>query len=306
MLGGFYEPPINCLALYAPWSLLALWAFWKVVRRPSTGDDERRLERFIFCWFFVGLIIFCVAAHQRGRLIIPLLPAAALLAGRELARLLARWPVLKIAGAVAVLALAGAFANNHFLQQRSRRVQATVAMRDMAGEVRRTLGDAFPLVHVNTPFAIQFYLQTGWPYISTERAAALLTNDYPAFVAVSDYDDLLAHLKTNSPLQEIVRWTGPGKPEVRIFGNRPAAEAADRFATLQGPFLVRLDHAQLVTATDRALTFRRANATTAITLQNQSATPQTIAVRVITTDATQNPAPTSRTLAPNEIWEVPR
>ena len=38
-----------------------------------------------------GLILFSIAAHQRSRLIFPIMPALALLTGRELARLVARW-----------------------------------------------------------------------------------------------------------------------------------------------------------------------------------------------------------------------
>src|SRR6185503_6827461 len=102
MFLGFYAPPLSFLGEFAPWSVVAAVAFWRVWRRPAPEDEARRLERFLSCWFFLGLLLFCIAAHQRTRLIYPLLPAAALLAGRELARWVQFWSALRLVRAASV------------------------------------------------------------------------------------------------------------------------------------------------------------------------------------------------------------
>ena len=62
--------------------------------------------------------MFCIVAHQRGRLIFPLFPAVALLAGRELAYWLRWWSaprLLRTAGAIAAIVLAFLFLYHHVL-----------------------------------------------------------------------------------------------------------------------------------------------------------------------------------------------
>src|SRR6185436_10375712 len=113
-----------------------------------------------------GLLLFCIAAHQRGRLIFPLIPAAALLAGRELAQWLRFWSsrrLMRAASSFAIIVLSFFFLLHHVLMARSRQVQTTVGMRELAAQVRGTFGEQFPLVHVDIPFALQFYLNTGRP-----------------------------------------------------------------------------------------------------------------------------------------------
>lgn len=82
-----WQQPLFNLGRAAPWSLLAYYGMWRFWRRPAAADDERRFERFLVCWFGVGLLLFSLAPHQRADLLWPLMPAAALIAGRELARL---------------------------------------------------------------------------------------------------------------------------------------------------------------------------------------------------------------------------
>lgn len=76
---GFYKPSVYFLARFAPWSVLACVGFWRVSRRPSSAATQRRFERFLFCWFFVGLFVFSCTPHQCYDLLWPLIPAAALL-----------------------------------------------------------------------------------------------------------------------------------------------------------------------------------------------------------------------------------
>jgi hypothetical protein len=310
MFLGFYEPPLSFLGSFAPWSLLACLAFWRVVRQPSPEAEARRFERFLTCSFFFGLLLFCVAAHQRGRLVFPLIPAAALLAGREGAKWVQLWStprLMKTAGALAGITLGALVLYHHVLLGRSAKIQQTLGCREFAANVRRTLGEQFPVVHVDTPFAVQFYLNTARPRTSFERAAELLQGDFPAFVAVSDFDILLAQFPTNAPtLQEVIRWPAQGAPLVRIVSNRVSAGPPERLATILGPFRVRLEHLNFVRIRDNELVLRPGSEPGMVSIANESLSPQRVRVRCLkgTNKSGGEDVVPERTLAPAETWSL--
>lgn len=66
-----------------PWSLPALWATVRVLRRPSAATP---VERFAVGWLVVPLLLLSLAGGKHVRYLIPLIPAVALLAGIELDR----------------------------------------------------------------------------------------------------------------------------------------------------------------------------------------------------------------------------
>ena len=176
--------------------------------------------------------MFCIAAHQRGRLIFPLFPAAALLAGRELAWWLRCWSaplLLKRTGVFAAFVLGFLLLYHHVLLAGSQNVQTTLGIRRVADRVRATLGVNYPLVHAGTPFALQFWLNTARPWTSFDKAAALLQGNEPVVVAVGSFEKLSAHFETNPPvLHELARWPTNDTPVVRIISNRPFAEVTAR------------------------------------------------------------------------------
>ena len=308
MLLGFYEPPLSFLKEFAPWSLVAGVAGWRVWKDPAPAPADRRFERFLLCWFLLGLALFCVAAHHRGRLLVPLIPAAALLAGRELARWVQFWSterLIRVTSGVSVLVLAFLFLYHHVLRGRSDDVQATLGTREVAATVRERWGDRFPLVHVDTPFALQFYLNTASPLASFERAAALLRQDYPAYVSVSDYDRLVAELGADAPaLYEITRWPTNGPPVVRIVSNRAPDERPSRLATLHGPWLIRLEGWELLKTTGHELVVRRVSATGGISLVNQSPLDQPVRIRIVSGTPAHPETVLERVLAPEETWRL--
>ncbi len=222
---GFYEPIVNFLVNFAPWCVLSLIAIGRVWTRPAEDPDERRFERFLVCWFMAGLVLFSIAAHQRGRLIFPLFPAAALLAGRELAYWLQCWSaprLIKVAGAFAAAVLGFLLLYHHVLQAGSTRVQTTLGIRTVAETMRKSLGAQYPVIHIDTPFALQFCLNTAHPLMSFDEAAAMLQGEKQVVVAVSDFDRLADQLHTNqSLLHELARWPSNGTPIVRVVSNRP-------------------------------------------------------------------------------------
>lgn len=219
----FYKPPLYFLIRFAPWSLAACIGFWRVCFRPAVDDEERRFERFLFCWFFGGLVFFCLGASQRGDHLMPLLPATAWLAGRELARLFRgrRFAVVWPALLPVVLIALGVVGYDQFTKPgKNVDVQRTVGMQELAAEIRARGGDDVPLVYMDAPFALQFYRNTMQPAISAERAAARLRGDAPIYVAVRDFAALQQQLG-GTPVYEILRWPEKGEPFVRIVGNRP-------------------------------------------------------------------------------------
>jgi len=304
----FYDPPWSFLVGFAPWSLLACVAFWRVWRQSNMESEARRFERFLVCWFFGGLLLFCIAAHQRGRLIFPLLPAAALLAGRELARWLKFWSTLRLmktAGGIAVFVLSLLVLYHHLLLAHSKKVQTTLGMHQLATKVRGTFGEQFPVVHVDTPFALQFYLNTARPLTSFERAAELLRGDDPAFVAVLSLDELLAQSTTNLPvIHEFARWPTNGEPVVRIVSNRPAFDSSARLATILGPFLVRMNGLKLVKTKGHELVLHAGTTAASVSVLNQTQTHQSVRIRLLASAPGKVDSVAERLLAPGETWSL--
>lgn len=221
----FYQPPLYFMSHAAPGSLFACIGFWRVWKSPAQSDDERRFERFLFCWFLPGLVIFSLSSTQRADYLWPLFPAATLLAGRELDCLTrALRPNVLYVGTVAVVLLAMAiFAGYYFaVSPRQPMVRQTVALRKLADEIeRRGLGQ-FSLAHVDDPMTLQIYLNTLSPRISIRRAAELLGGTKPVFIAVNDMQALQSACSSPDPLFYTLL-PDPPDPDcpTRIVSNRP-------------------------------------------------------------------------------------
>jgi hypothetical protein len=218
-------PTINFLSRFAPWSLLTCVALWRVSKRPTADNLERAFERFLFCWFLAGLLIFSLAAHQRPDLIYPLVPPAALLAGAELNRRLPaarRRLAMQVAYALVILGVVAVALQYHWLRRDNRSVQRTAVMRSFAEAVRTNVPPDATLVHVNEPFAVQAYLNTFSPYVTIERAAELMRSNTPVFVIVTNPALLLEQLGTNRA--HVLHQRGVGE-KVFLISNRPRAIA---------------------------------------------------------------------------------
>lgn len=243
-LREFYKPALYLLSRFLPWSLILVTALWRVFRRPAAVPEERRRERFLTCSILGGLLVFSLAAHQRDDLIFPLVPAAALLAGRELARWLGRWKPERLrpwiaAGAAAGLALAGF--KYHVQVLGKDQVQRTRGVRELASLIEQKVGRAFPLCHVNSPAALQYFLGTKWPLASADAAAQLLGGETPAFVVVPDAATLRRQLGDRAEgVHEVARVALDRGRSLSILANVPQLEWTDRLATRFGPWTVKL------------------------------------------------------------------
>ncbi|MCU0770962.1 MAG: glycosyltransferase family 39 protein [Verrucomicrobia bacterium] len=221
---GLVKAPLYWLSRFLPWSLLAMMGLWRVVKRPATVPEERRFERFLFCWIVGGLGVFALATHQRGDLPLPLNAPAALLAGRELVRWLNRWEPARLVrrslGAVtAALALYALYLHTGFAN--TWEVRQSEAVEAFAQQLSRQ--PSLPrLLHVDSPYALQFHLNAMDRLVSLDTAAAELKSGSPCAVAVQDAARLQDALGDAVTLYE---WGNcPGSKEgssVTVLSNRP-------------------------------------------------------------------------------------
>lgn len=296
----FFKPVLNFLANFGPWSLLACLGLVRVCTAPASDETERRFERFLFCWCVGGLLLFSLSPHNPARLLWPVVPPAAILAGRELARLTAGVKRSTTAG-LCVVATVGACAffvlEYHSLARRTRDVQETLAVEELAGTVRRTVGDEFPLAHVDSPFALQLLLNTMRPAVSFKQAATLLRGERPAFVVVADIDRL-ERLVDPAALHELGRGSIAGKPYVRIVSNHPVLEWTKEMVTFVGPVSVRMDGVYLDRVREREWTFTHGGERSSLTLVNESRAGASIRLRI------GNGEERERTLGPGDSWRL--
>ena len=222
---GFYKPLLWFLTDFGPWSLLTLFGLWRVVKRPAAEPEERCFERFLFCWFVLGLLAFSVGGHERARLIFPIVPAAALLAGNELARMTRSFSrrtqaVGVVTCAVVMLGLVAFY--YHVQRAKNFAVRENIAMRELAENLRKQFGKGVSITHVDSPFPLRFYLKDFRAPASVTEAATLLRGENIALVAVENSDALKKELGSNAPsIYVLERWPRQGTPEVEIISNRP-------------------------------------------------------------------------------------
>jgi len=227
---GFVKAPLYWLSRFLPWSLLAVVGLWRVARHPATVPDERRFERFLFCWIVGGLTVFSLAKHQRGDLPLPLAAPAALLAGRELARWLRSWDAEKLVRrslAAVGVALALYTLYLHTVFARTWEARQSEALESFA----RTLAldsSLPPLLHVDDPYALQFHLNTMNRRVSFESAAEALASGEPVAVAVGDVERLRTTVGDSATLHSWGSCPGSDRDSaVSVLSNRPKPGQGD-------------------------------------------------------------------------------
>ena len=101
-------------------------------------------------------------------------------------------------------------------------IQQSIQLKQLAAMIDSKGTRLPPLHHVDTPYTLQFYLNTMKMHISFEEAAELLRGGEPVWVAVSDYDTLKKFLESDSPkLYEIARVPQESKAYALIVSNAP-------------------------------------------------------------------------------------
>lgn len=191
---NLYKPFLFLTLRFLPFSLFAWFGLWRVYRHPAADPAERRFERFLFCWIAAGLLIFALAAHFRADLLLPLWPAAALLAGRELARLgdrLGRRRFAVLTTVVAVLIVGGIAWNT--LGARKGHASKEERYTQQAVKNARALSksglDVTRLSHLDTPVTLQLHLHTVNAWIDEDEALTRLRSGEPVLLAVETPKD---------------------------------------------------------------------------------------------------------------------
>ncbi len=223
---NFYKPTLFFVARFLPFSLFVCYGLWRVVRRPTADASERRFERFLFVWIAVGLLLFSLGAHFRADLLVPLWPAGALLAGREMAHLGQQIGSRRMAAAMAVavgLLIWMVYWGYHSGAMKNKEVRYSVAT-DQAGLALATSGLDMQLIqHLDTPVTLQIHLGIYRPWISEDEALRLANRATPVFLAVSSTEKYQALFGSTGPaLQEIFRWPSADSSQttlIRIFTN---------------------------------------------------------------------------------------
>jgi 4-amino-4-deoxy-L-arabinose transferase-like glycosyltransferase len=304
ILKGFYRPTWNVIGYYLPWSLFAIPALIRIWKKPSADDNIRRFERFIVCWLFVGLVIFSLSSHQRGRLIFPLIPAMALLAGRQMAFMVESWSVRRLRNTIKVTVLAAVamfVIHRHVILHFREDTKDTMTIYAFTDTLRANLGEDFPLTYVDAPYAVQFCLNTYRPRISMKKAAELLRGDEPVFIAVVRMDRLISKLGADAPvLHEFMKQNLQDDEILRIVSNHPRLEWTDSMAAVFGPLELHMNHVQLIEQEGDLLIFKRHDpASSAVTITNTSDESQRVRLRFVDDQRGLQ----ERHLSPDETWK---
>lgn len=224
----FYEPPLVFVARFAPWSLLAIAALWRVFRAPAADDTERRFERFLACFFLAGLALFAAAPHQRNVHQLPLMIAPALLAGREAARWMTTrgWSTAPVVAALAGLLAIGLPIYN-VVRLHGGKVWETRYSTLIAERLVEKYGSLYAVTIIDAPSTMQFATGTFQRRVSFEQAAEAIKAGTPMILATRRLEKLDELLPADrKPLREIASWPNESDERwLRIVTNTPNAEA---------------------------------------------------------------------------------
>jgi len=219
----FCKPFLYFLSRFAPWCILACMGFWRVWKHPAINTNERCFERFLLCHFMFGLGVFSYVPHKRADLLFPLLPAAALLAGRELrycANIVLtprffRWLALVL---LVMLPIWWVYCNMVRTQEEA--VMQTMGVQEVSLDFKARYGKNFPLLYADAPLGLQFYFSTNQARISLREAAERLSGKESVLVAVQDIAGLKNYLSPGIKIHEVLRWPKTGQAFVSIVGNQ--------------------------------------------------------------------------------------
>ena len=218
------KPTLYFILRFLPFSLFALYGLWRIVRHPAAEAAARRFERFLFCWIVGGIVLFSLASHHRGDLLLPLWPAAALLAGREMGLLLARigraWSGAVLAGLTFFFLGATWWTYHARATEQSEEVRYTVAAERAALALAASGLDARSIHHLDTPVTLQLGLGTFNIWIDEQAALRLARGTEPVLLAVSSAEQFPRLFGPQGPpLREVFRWPSEagGKPALQVF-----------------------------------------------------------------------------------------
>lgn len=275
---GLLKPTGYFLTRFFPWSILAFLGIVGVVTKPSAQPDARATERFLAAFILVGLAIFSLAAHQRSDHLLPLLPAAAILAGRELSfwwkptgRTFPR-DVLAFTACAALILLG----YQHIIMRNEHYTVRSRWARQFADHVAEQVGRDFPLIPVDMPYAMQFRLGTMRQCVSPEVAAEALKGDAAAFVVVRD----IGNFKKFAPsgINMVAQWPEAGDPFLAIYSNRATLAPTPHMVAFADGLRVEVRDGILLGGSDTSLMIDGLGDAPQVELHNIIDRPRTVTV----------------------------
>jgi hypothetical protein len=233
------------------------------------------------------------------------MPAAALVAGRELARLTSTMSTRALLGACTAVATAGlgvTALTYHLVLDRSERVARAQGMQAFVSVIRKHVGVHFPLTHVDTPFALQFFLGSMAPLASVDQAARLLSGPDAAFIAIRNLDSLRRALgRTPTPLFVLAQWPPGGEADVRIVSNHDRFEWTADMSAVFDPIVIRTHGLRLVRRRDREFVLNPTGQHGSVVFTSESREPQLVRARILDSPSE---VVRERLLAPGDRWQV--
>jgi hypothetical protein len=202
----------------------------------------------------------------------------------------------------------GVFLHAHLLLQRSPRVQETLEAQQIARLIVERLGADTPLTYVDSPFAVQFYLNRIRPPVSFQRAADLLRGNAAAWVVVRDFARLELELGPgDGRFHEVMRWPLTGEPWIRVVGNHPFPITNQPVALLIGDIRVEeqflhLEHPRQNYRRGTALDFRGNAAQGRLRIENQGDSPRAVRIRIFDETAGTAATEVESNLPPGATW----
>lgn len=206
---GFLRQPFFYVTRLAPWSVLAIIAAVRAFTEPDADETTRLRTRFLLCFIAGGIFFVCFASRPRSEHLFPFIPATALLAAREVARLriatpLWRWGLVGVCAVAIVLAQVDGRAAARTLP-----VRQTLAMRALAQRVPGLLRPDEALRHIESPYALQFFLGTMQVERPVDEVAREMREGLPIVAATDDPASLEAAV--GAPLELVARWPEEGE-----------------------------------------------------------------------------------------------
>jgi hypothetical protein len=175
-------------------------------------------------------------------------------------------------------------------------------MKELARLIHDRVGEGFPLTHVDTPFAFQFFLNSMVSRTSAEHAARLLAGPDAAFVAVHDLDALRAALGPHAvPVHVVAQWPVTGEAYVRVVSNRARLEWTEDMSAILPPIVVRTHGVHLVRKQGRKFVLDANEAGGVVVFTNGSGEPQLVRALIVgrTSEVIEE-----RVIPPGRHWEL--
>ncbi len=223
----WYQPPIYFVLRYIPWCIPAIIGIVRAFLQPDADETRRRAERFLLCWFVAGLLIFCAAPHQRGDLLLPLIPAAAIFAGREVVFWMSAAPEKLRWSATAVVVTAmvsGGWWWNHIGRLSDSQVQETLAVLNLHEQfVASPQTRMSPPAFLNTTWDAQFAFGVKQPGLTLAQAVDAAKRSPGTPIVCRETDEVRAAFSGIATRVIAITTTGKSGTVFAVYVSKPSA-----------------------------------------------------------------------------------